>query len=454
MHVHPVRRASLLLLLALACTHPALAMGTAGASDQVTLAPETELRAIGVVLRRARATPDAPTGPLVEAILRAGPQATDAAVTVLVESMVPRAKPDDEPQTLSVPQRAILLDALTSMPNAEIRSRIGERLRSAPATDARVGLAAVHALGAIGNRHDLQPMVRLTPRRPGDRDALTRSGRDALREAAGGILERDAGAWRSIAGVIRAADRGAAQALLEAVGAKTDPRGLPVLHESANSHPELAALCVGVASRVGPAHDAEATAEFVGWMCAELESARPEYRRGLLRAIGALDDGTHAAELIGALDDEDAGARTSAAWALRTLTGFGFGPTAAPWNAWLAGETAWNEVDRPLRREALAAEDPVVVATAVRAYRGRRVGREALGEEVATVLAREETSLLILACDVLGDLRAHAAVPALVELLDTADDGVSEAAWKSLCAIKARPISRDPSEAAEQLGLR
>ncbi len=451
----PLRRsASLLMLLALADARPLLARSEVRATEQASAVPEVELRLIGAALRSARADPLAATGPLVEAILRSGPAAVDATVTVLVAAMVPRTHPDDEPQALSAPQRGILLEAVARMPPAEIRAQIGERLRAAPDVDTRVDLAAVHALGVIGNRHDLQPMTKLAPRKPGDRSVLTRDGRDALRNAVRGILDRDAGAWMDIAYVIRRSDRAAAQALLEAVGAEPDPRGLPVLADSAHSHPELAALCVGVATRVGPAQDVDATAEFVAWLVGEVAGARAQYRCGLLRAIGALDDGAHAADLIEALDDDDKSVRASAAWALKTLTGFGFGANPAPWNAWLATETAWNEVDRPVRREDLTGEDAVRAASAVRAYRGRRVAREALGEELVPVLAREEIALQILACDVLADLRARAAIPALAGLLDATDDGVREAARRSLAAICGRSIPSDPEEAAALFGLR
>jgi hypothetical protein len=136
------------------------------------------------------------------------------------------------------------------------------------------------------------------------------------------------------------------------------------------------------------------------------------------------------------------------------MTGFGFAETPAPWSAWLASEASWSGAQRPARREDLASEDAGRALAAVRAYRGRRLARESLAEDLLPVLARSEANLRIAACEVLSDLRARSSIPALVDLLDAEDEGVRAAAWQALDAIRGTPLPRDVDEASLQLGLR
>ena len=314
-------------------------------------------------------------------------------------------------------------------------------------------LAAVRLLGAIGDARDLQRIAALAPRKPEPSEALTRDAFDSLRTATQSILARDARAWAQITDVVRTTDRSAARSMLEAVTTQRDPRALAVLSDGARSHPELAPLCVAGVRKVGPSMHADVTGDFVLWMVGELKFARAEHRRGLYQAIGVLDDGTHAGELIGGLQDPDEPTRDSALWALRKLTGLGFSATPEPWLAWLQSETAWNESARTAHRADLESSDPERVAAALRGYAGRLVNRESLAEEVAVVLERDEPELRHLACEVLASLRALSAIRPMAYLLSAPEDSVREAAWRALETISGLELPRDPEQAFERLHL-
>ncbi|MBL8862460.1 MAG: hypothetical protein JNK02_10670 [Planctomycetes bacterium] len=443
---------AILSLLALA-TSPVPARAESGGAPPTHAPAVGPAATIGAALRAARRAPDAPVRPFAERIAGAAPGLLEAALDVLIEERVPAVEPDDAFQILSGPQRAILLSALARWPRAEVRASLAARLESAAEGDARVSLAAVRLLGAVGGAADLQRIVALAPRKPGEPEALTRPAREALREATAAILARDPRAWERAGDIVRTADRAAAKCVVEAVAVDRDPRALRVLAEAARVQRDLAPLCVAGAQRVGPSMDADVVLGFVEWMTGELALARPEYRRSLYQAIGTLDDGSHAELLIDGLADEDQGVRESALWGLRKISGYGFSATPDPWIAWLAQELRWNEVERPRLRTQLAAREPERVAAALRGYAGRRVWRESLAEDVAIVLERSEPALQLLACEVLESLRALSAVRPMAALLSAPEEGVRDAAWRALGTISGLDLPRDPEAAIERLLL-
>lgn len=453
MHIRFAKVAGLLLL----CGSSVAGDGSPARPSQPAAAEAAgispELAAIGGALRAARTAPTADTGPLAERIVRAGPGAAAAAFDVLIERRVPQVGADDAPQTLSAPQRAILLEAVQRMPREAVRALVADRLRAETTEPSAVALASVHVLGAIGGAADLQRIAALAPHKPSDGGALTRDGRTALRDAAAAILARDPRAWAFLADVVRTSDRSVARALIEAAAVRPDPRALEVLFRSALAHRDLAPLAVASVQKVGPSLDGDVTREFVSWMAAELGGARREHRQGLLQGIGVLDDGTHAHILIEALEDEETEVREAATWALRRLTGFGYPSTPEPWRAWLRDEAVWNELAREAARAELSADDPSRVAEALRAYAGRRCWRESLAEDVALVLERSEPGLRLAACEVLEGLGALSAIRPMAGLLDAPEEGVREAAWRALGSISGLELPRDPRLALAALDL-
>lgn len=417
-----------------------------------------ELHEIGAALRALRSDAGAPTGSLVDRITACGSGAPRASFEILATRRVPIADGNDAPQVLSMPQRELLLSALSRMPRKDVEHIAAEAGARAAQGDHAAALALVHLLGAVGTSADLARLTLVAPRKPRDpetsgRDAssLSRDARDALRDAAAAILARDEHAWQLVGGVIRTSDRAAARALLEAVGSRRDARALAVLAEAVRAHPDLAPLCVSGAQKTGRSLDSAVVSDFVGWMAYEVQSARPEQRRGLLQAIASLDDGTHASVLIDALRDEDEGVRGSALWGLRAMTGFGFPATPETWEAWHSAESCWSENERPRRRAELLATNPSRVAAALRAYSGRRAWREELATDVVMVLDRKEPELRALACEVLADLGALGAMRPLGLLLFAPERVVRDAALHALETIGGVDLPDDPDRAYESL---
>jgi len=412
-----------------------------------------ELVAIGAALRASRSSPTSDASALVVRIAHAGPLALEAAFEVLVQRSVPEARADDASQTLSGPQRALVLQAIALLPITDVRAHLAVRLRAARTDAQAVHLAVVYVLGAVGSANDLQRLAALAPRKSEDADVLTRDARSALTEGAVAILARDPRAWRVIDDVVRTANRSAARCLIEAVGARRDPRALEILYSAVSAHPDLSPLAVASVQRVGPSLDGEVTLQFTSWMASEFAFARKESRQGLLQAIGVLDDGSHAHVLVDALDDEEFEVREAAAWALRKMTGFGYPATPEPWRAWLHDEQRWNDDERAAARAALESSDVAEVVVALRAYAGRRAWRESLALDVALVLERNEPNLQRLACEVLQSLNAYCAIRPMASLLDAPQTAVRDAARRALGSITGLELPQDAQLAMEALNL-
>lgn len=412
-----------------------------------------ELTAAAQALRDARRADSPGESELADRIASSGPAAVEAALEILVRARVPEVTVDDAPQILSQPQRDVLLLALSRIPEADVRSALELRLAAATEGDHSVDLAAVHALGAVGGARDLQRVAALAPRTPTDPPALTREARTAVRGACAAILRRDPRAWGELPDVIRTSDEICARALLEALSTGQEPRALPVLAEAARVHAALAPQAVMLAVRCGPSTDLALDAEFTAWMLSELPQARHEYSRGLLQAIGALDDGDAVAILIDRLDHEDAGLRDAALGALRRMTGLGLATAPDVWRAWYAKELRWQERERPRLRNDLQASDPGRVTAALREYRGRRVWRGSLSQDVIRVLERREAGLRRLACDVLAQLGSPSALKALSSALQDADASVAEAAWRAMRTLSGMDLPHEPERVREILRL-
>lgn len=450
-----IHRSSLLFSAALAFASPAASRSetvSSGLPHGSASATSEELRTVGGALRQARKQAQESFEPIVERIVSCGPRALEVAFDVLVTEQIPEFQAGDSLQVLSQPQRDILLVALARFPHANVRQHVRVQLAAA-GTDSKTALAAVRVFGAIGDARDLQRIAALAPRKLEHADTLTRVASESLRTATESILARDPRAWVEIMDVVRTTDRSVARSMLEAASARRDPRALAVLSDGARTHRNLAPLCVAGSKKVGPSMDAGVAGDFVRWMVDELPHARAEHRRGLYQAIGTLDDGTHARELIEGLQDADEPTRESALWALRRLTGLGFGATPEPWWAWLESETRWNEGERASHRADLESRDSVRVAAALRGYAGRLIWRESLAEEVAIVLERDEPQLRLLACEVLASLRAISAIRPMAYLLSAPEDSVREAAWRALVMISGLELPRDPEQAFERLHL-
>lgn len=409
-----------------------------------------EQREIARALRESRLPDSAPASRLVDRIAAAGAGAVEAGIEILVRGRVPETGPDDRPQILSEPQRDLLLSGMERLRPAALRSAIEARLSKAP-DEYATRLAAVHVFGTFGSAADVARLVALAPRDPASEKTILREAREPLRSACTKIMKRDARAITALGDVLGRSDTSTATVLIDAIGSSQDPRALGALFAATPQQPDLGPQIASFASKIGASTDGALNREFTQWLLAQLCTARPEYARTLLQAVGVLDDGSNVPALIDQLSSRDAGIRDSALWALRKISGLAFPADRTAWLAWSRGEADWHTSVRPHLRLALASGEPKLVVPALRSYGEHRTRRTELAHEVERALADRHAEIRCLACSVLQQIGAVSSSAALTGALQDSDPGVAEAAWKALKAITGLDLPRDPNRIREIL---
>jgi hypothetical protein len=146
-------------------------------------------------------------------------------------------------------------------------------------------------------------------------------------------------------------------------------------------------------------------------------SAPPERVRAALRATAALGDAGALPEMIERLRSEDARVRTSAAEALRELTGLLYGEQADTWAGWLAAEQAWFARELPELQARLGARDRGEALDALRRIGQHRYRRDELALIAVEALAHDGAQVRMEAIGCAAVLRSPAALPRLREQL-------------------------------------
>lgn len=407
------------------------------------------LIAAASALRSARAADAPPPAELAARIAAAGPRSIDACIEILVRGRVPQAVEGEAPQLLSDPQRAIVLEALRVLPEDAVRASMRRARANEPGEAA--DLAAIHVLEAVGGGRDLEWIGDLAFAHERD-GRLPRSFRSALRSACAVILARRADAWPAAKTLVERAPVACVREILWALASRRDPRAVPLLHAAAQAHPELVAQAASTVVACGGSSSLESDRRFSAWLVDHLSNARPECRRQIVRALGVLDDGVHARVLVAGLEDEDAGTREAALWALRRQSGLELAGDPASWRAWLDGASRWFDEERERTRELLKSRQAGAVAAALASYQGQRFRRSDLALDVVEVLDRDEAQLRALACGVLAELKSSAAIPALVRALDDTDSTVASTARRVLRDLSGLDFPQGSEAAFEALG--
>lgn len=397
-----------------------------------------EHRVIAALLRTSRTDGGA------AAAARARVSALEAAALapafdILVQGRVPAAGADDTEQVLSLRQREVLLQILAAGEPAEVRAVLQARLGAA--RDEAVELAALRVYGAVGDVKDLARLAACAPRAPDD--TLTPAGREALGAACAGILARHPEALETAGALAEAVDAETANVIVLALGDLRDARAIAVLFRVARRNPTLAQTAIAMVPRIGSSRDASVDAEFAAWLRSEIRPDRTEWTRAIVRALGELDDGESAPELIALLGHAHKGIADAALAALRRMSRNEFPPQAALWDAWYQRESKWYDRERPRQRNALERGRVPAALEALRAYSQHAWRRTQLAQDVCGAFTRREAPVRELACEVLGGLGSRVALPALVETLGDPTTSVATAAWHALQRITGATLPND-----------
>jgi HEAT repeat protein len=391
-------------------------------------------------LRQSRSQPDVPMEVYVQQLDSLGAGDLPAFLELLERERVPALEPEQREQTLSEPQREILLAALARREPRAVQSALDRRLELA--NDYAGRLLALRVLGSVGNALAFERMVGLAL--VSGEETPPAGLEQALRESVSRILLRDSKAFAELPRLMRGSPGPLRAALVQAAGDTKQARAIEVFSSALVLQAELAPVVAAQVPRIGRSLDNKANMELVDRLRGLLESTNPNIQRAVVLALGELRDDRSIPALIDLLDSEDGGLAQNACWALQHATGLEFPAVSERWRRWYADERSWfAREERGVLRD-LDSRDPAKVSTALREISRRRTERDALATEVVAVLQRAEPSLRAQACETLAALGSSVALPALLERLETDIPFCSQSAWRALRTITGLDL---PSEA-------
>lgn len=363
-----------------------------------------------------------------------------ALVDLLVEGRIPGLEEEESVQTLSVPQRDILLDVMDSLPGAALLNQVGRLLEpEEPTVMARAVALRLLALGAGSNR--LSQLFELAV--PTEDAELEPACTDALEWAIEYLLASDPRSTRnrlqSLSG------RGSNLLLptvLRALGDHGDPAGLRVLLPIIERHAELRLLGFAQARRMGPSGDEDLDQRFTSLLRGHLSTAEPKLARSAALVLGEFSDPASIEQLIGLLEGSSAGGE--AHWALGRISGLGFSRDQDRWEHWYKKETEFfkRSYDTCLRN--LHGPHPGRAVEAIRELSRHRLYRHQVAAELATALRLGQPELRRMLCNALEALGSAPTASSLVPLLQDPDPVVVKAAWRALKAVTQLNLPLEP----------
>lgn len=186
----------------------------------------------------------------------------------------------------------------------------------------------------------------------------------------------------------------------------------------------------------------EASADELAALRARLGSEDPDLRRLTALALGKLEDREACSQLVGLLTSEEPLEAHAARQALGWIAGSDLGPKPAPWTTWFDAESAWWEELAPVELQRLQSGNPLVVHRALQGLLRHPLYRHETAPEVARLLLDPDEAIAVAGCDALAALGSSEPLPALIEALESSEEGaLHDAVVRTLQAL----ARRDPS---------
>ena len=223
-----------------------------------------------------------------------------------------------------------------------------------------------------------------------------------------------------------------ARPILFALGDTGNACTIPALASALSIHPELAAIAISQARRVGASMDHEANGALSSAVRPHLCAARVELASAAARTLSELCDAASAQRLVELLDAAEPALAESAHWSLRRMSGLDFGPRREAWVAWLASEREWWNGEASERIDELVRGSRATRLAAVASVGARTWRRHEAALALVAALRDNDPVLREAACHALGQLGAPLSLPHLVETLSDSDSRVSRAAREAL----------------------
>jgi len=357
-----------------------------------------------------------------------------------------RAK-DGAPFRLTPSEESLLLAVVPRWRVDEVARYLATSRAGRPALSKE--LLDIRLLGAAGSSEAVGPLIALL----GDVEPehlQTKLVQDAAERAWFSLLSADREATLlALRPRLASLDPLLSPALVGALARLESGATLPILERLEHASPALDALLLDAFGRIPRWDAAVQDGSLRALVRGRLFDAEAGTRRAAALALGRLEDGEAAPDLLRLLADErDARVRRAAFDALRSSGGARVtGSQLEPWTRWLAEEEAWFAEDAPDLVAAAVSGSPAEAAAALRQLSAHPLHRERLAPDLKPALERPEEAVVTAACGALARLRAGASVRPLCALIDDPRAPVREAA---VAALRATTDGRFPELPAEQ----
>jgi hypothetical protein len=148
-------------------------------------------------------------------------------------------------------------------------------------------------------------------------------------------------------------------------------------------------------------------------------------------------------EVLALLEDDSAGVRENAYWALQHMSGRKLPAVTERWSRWHEAELEWWDQEAPAQLAAVGMGSEAERVKALSELSSHRLFRHELARELTWFLEQPEPKLARLVCSTLAGLRSPVPGPELVALLDHDDADLRHQAWMALRAITGEDLPQD-----------
>jgi hypothetical protein len=399
----------------------------ASAAPRATAAAQTSAPASEVA--RVLRAPAEDRQALAAALVELGTPAIEALIDARRDKSV-RASDGLSRFALTPPRLLAVGDALSKLPRPQLVASLSERIeRAATGGDRRV---VIELVGEIGEVDDLELLVEAaTP--PKGEAGLDSSVTVAAQDALGLLFARHPAALEPAAHRMASAHVDVAPAIARAVAASASPASFDLLVRALERAANLDLVILPLLAKAEGRYTSPKRERLLELVREHLASTDPMLARSAAHLCGELGDSLAVPALCELLEGADVQRSAAAHGSLRKLTGLGFPAERARWKLWLESEEAWRQAEAEAVLEDLSSEREDAIVRALQTVAQHPLHRDLFAPSVVAVARRSESSLRLVACSVLGRLRAPSSVAALREL--ALDRDLTAAANEALRAI-------------------
>jgi HEAT repeat protein len=265
-----------------------------------------------------------------------------------------------------------------------------------------------------------------------------------LERAVAALLQHDPRAFEQLVVLRRITRAELLPALIDAVGAAGDPRGLAFLGDLLYWAEPLALDIMSQIPRLGASGDSALDEPLRVRLRPFLAPERPGHCRAAITALATLADFESIPGLIALLASEDRGLKENAHWALKELTGLTFSATPEGWARWHQSELAWAVRAKARELQRLQNGDPAEAADALRTLLTHPFARAELCTTLPELLKSRHPALRGLACRTLGELGVAGVTEKLVWTLEDEIPEVRAAAHAALRRLTRLDLPLEP----------